>query len=912
MSKPAVSILVPICNTEHYLRDCLNTLVSQTLADIEIICIDDGSTDSSPQIIEDFMGKDSRIKVITKPNSGYGDSMNRGLQEATGEYVGIVESDDFVEMDMFEELYALAKACDADVVKSNFFYHNSQKDPHNDPLVDNLVHCVIGRPFNPLDHQDVFLTQPAIWSAIYKKELLEENEIKFLPTPGASFQDTGFNFKVFAAAKTAFLSDKAYLHYRIDNAGSSVKSQEKIFCVCEEYDEIWRFAKLDEARYDALKFRIPQIQFGGYQWNLDRLIESLRYQFYEKFVADFSALKSDDLLREEYFDSIAWDKLSCMLDDPEAYFVAIYGPIKVDTTHIVRIEDAPVAEAQAFLDKLLDEIPPNDEVVVYAVNATDAIGDVVAKYISSYGRIFGSNNLFVSRAFEVVDNERLRGREVKLHYLTGSKSLKAQKGDDQGSAGAPPLATFETQALASLDIPVCVPLLPYEFYSAALVGDGPSALPTFEFERIQRGAVTLDEYQGGKEAYQALASCAHGILSKGTDPSTGVALLRSVAPYWETLKCAYAHLSYDERIRSGSRPSSTTFPFVTVSDNELWAEASPDVSVIVPVYNVEKYLTTCLESILSQDVSLEVICVDDGSSDGSLDILRTVAKDDRRVKVISQLNGGAGAARNRAIDLAAGNYLAFIDPDDFYPYSSALSDLVDAAKKNAALVCGGSLETIDAQGREGTLTKASNCLYRFGGEGSCEFSKYENDYGWIRFVYDRLIFQDEAVRFPETYRYEDPVFLLRVASKVKEFHQIPQVVYCYRIEHKETSWSAPQVRDLLAGIKESMDFAERNSWFGLYSELVRRLDCDYYDAIYDCMYDEEVVARMSDFQANLRFDKINFVHEKGWSFILLNAFKEKPDLALTRLAKKVESTSLYEGLQSLRRKARSLRALSNR
>ena len=130
MVKPAVSILVPVCNTERFLRDCLNSLIAQTLTNIEIICIDDGSTDSSPAIIEDFISKDSRIKVITKPNSGYGDSMNKGLEEASGDYIGIVESDDFVEMEMFEELYKLGKTCDAEVVKGNFMYHKSFTDPH--------------------------------------------------------------------------------------------------------------------------------------------------------------------------------------------------------------------------------------------------------------------------------------------------------------------------------------------------------------------------------------------------------------------------------------------------------------------------------------------------------------------------------------------------------------------------------------------------------------------------------------------------------------------------------------------------------------------------------------------------------------------------------------------------------------
>ena len=88
---PKVSLLVPICNVERYLRECLDSAVAQTLKDIEIICINDGSTDSSPDIIREYMECDPRVKMIDKANSGYGDSMNRGLEMARGEYVGILE-----------------------------------------------------------------------------------------------------------------------------------------------------------------------------------------------------------------------------------------------------------------------------------------------------------------------------------------------------------------------------------------------------------------------------------------------------------------------------------------------------------------------------------------------------------------------------------------------------------------------------------------------------------------------------------------------------------------------------------------------------------------------------------------------------------------------------------------------------
>ena len=175
-----VSVLVPICNVERYLRECLNSLLSQTLDDIQIICIDDGSTDSSPRILDEFSRRDSRIEVITKSNSGYGDSMNIGLSHAKGEYVGILESDDFGDADMFESLYSYAKKYDADVVKSEFYYHRTGDDPSEDEIAGNMAGCYCGSLFSPLDHQEMFLMQPAIWSGLYKRSFLEENNIHFL------------------------------------------------------------------------------------------------------------------------------------------------------------------------------------------------------------------------------------------------------------------------------------------------------------------------------------------------------------------------------------------------------------------------------------------------------------------------------------------------------------------------------------------------------------------------------------------------------------------------------------------------------------------------------------------------------------------------------------------------------------
>lgn len=140
----SVSIVVPVCNVQKYLRQCLDSLTDQTLQDIQIICIDDGSTDDSLSILQEYASRDPRVEIISKPNAGYGHTMNMGFAAAKGEYVGIVESDDFAEVDMFEKMYNLAKSNDADVVKSNFFQYTTNTVPDNDPIVDNLAACRFG------------------------------------------------------------------------------------------------------------------------------------------------------------------------------------------------------------------------------------------------------------------------------------------------------------------------------------------------------------------------------------------------------------------------------------------------------------------------------------------------------------------------------------------------------------------------------------------------------------------------------------------------------------------------------------------------------------------------------------------------------------------------------------------------
>lgn len=297
---PKVSILIPIYNVESYLSKCLDSVLAQTLNDLEIICINDGSTDNSLEIIKEYVKKDKRIIVLNKKNTGYGDSMNLGLRKATGEYIGIVEPDDWIEPEAFAELYGLAESNKTDVVKANYY-----KFRGNDPeFVVKEISDYGTKVIKKSDHVfDYFKFAPAIWSAIYRRAFLLENDIRFLPTPGASYQDLGFSFKCWVVAKQLAFTSKPYYHYRLDNAGSSVNTAGKMHCVVDEYKSIEQFLR-DRDLYDSYSAIMQAAKFRNYHWNFQRLIQlnpTLARDFYNLWRDELLAANSTGELSPEYF-----------------------------------------------------------------------------------------------------------------------------------------------------------------------------------------------------------------------------------------------------------------------------------------------------------------------------------------------------------------------------------------------------------------------------------------------------------------------------------------------------------------------------------------------------------------------------------------------------------------------------------
>lgn len=312
-----VSILVPVYNVEAYLPKCLDSLIGQTLREIEIICIDDGSTDRSGEILDEYAEKDKRIHVVHQDNGGYGKAMNAGLHFAQGEYIGVVESDDFAAPEMFSQLYKAAVQNRAQIVKSNYYrYWDKPKEKiKKEPLLKYLPYKQV---IHPWAYQRLFRIQPSIWSGIYQRAFLEQNQIAFLETPGAAYQDTSFTFKVFAIAERIALLSDAFLYYRQDNFNSSIHSAEKAEFVRAEYQEINTF--LGQSKKYQTLYRIRnQMMFHTYLWNYVRLKPELCADFLQQMRQDFLQLRESGQLELQEFVKSDKKMLQLLLEQPQEF-----------------------------------------------------------------------------------------------------------------------------------------------------------------------------------------------------------------------------------------------------------------------------------------------------------------------------------------------------------------------------------------------------------------------------------------------------------------------------------------------------------------------------------------------------------------------------------------------------------------
>lgn len=226
---PAISVVIPVYNVEKYLRECLDSVEAQTFKNFEVICVNDGSTDNSLQIMQEYAERDARFRVIDKPNGGYGHSVNKGISQARGEYLSIIEPDDIIKPHMMSDLYDAATLLDgskAQIVKSSYFEYFDLEDGSIPYVLDSNLMAFMPKRECLIDlskNCEVMHHHPSIWTAIYRMDFLESKGIRMIEPKGAGWADNPWFYETLLQADTIVWLPHAYYLYRQTNPDASSK-----------------------------------------------------------------------------------------------------------------------------------------------------------------------------------------------------------------------------------------------------------------------------------------------------------------------------------------------------------------------------------------------------------------------------------------------------------------------------------------------------------------------------------------------------------------------------------------------------------------------------------------------------------------------------------------------------------------
>ncbi|HEF3808818.1 TPA: glycosyltransferase family 2 protein [Campylobacter jejuni] len=322
IKNPKISIVVPSLNSIEYIHECIDSILKQTLKDIEIICVDAGSNDGTFEVLREYEKVDSRLKVILSDKKSYGYQINLGIKEAKGEYLGIVESDDCIKENMYENLYSIAKEKKCDIVKGDMLNFWDREERIYEYRLLNWTETLYNKILNfSIDKR--ILTESNIMnpSGIHKLDFIKKYNILCNETPGSAFQDTGFWFQLQVLASSIFLVKEAYYYYRQDNVNSSCNSRAKVYCICDEYDYIRNFVLKNNIN-EALPI-ISYLRYGGYNWNLSRLGEEYKQEFIQKISKDFREIQNNGEFDSSLFHATQLEILNTIINNPDEYYYNI-------------------------------------------------------------------------------------------------------------------------------------------------------------------------------------------------------------------------------------------------------------------------------------------------------------------------------------------------------------------------------------------------------------------------------------------------------------------------------------------------------------------------------------------------------------------------------------------------------------
>ncbi len=333
---PKISVIMPSLNVGGYIRQCIESVTGQSLEDIEIICIDAGSTDQTLDILNEFGQTDSRITIMHSDKKSYGYQMNQAIDAAKGEYIGIVETDDYIASDMFESLYNLSKGR-IDVVKANFYHVEEDGTIRKDTGKKGMVKE--NEEFTIEDAPAIIKAHPSIWAGIYRRDFLDENGIRFIEEAGGGWVDNPFFYETAFAAESIIYNDEAYYYYREFNpASSSNNLSDYTIPIKRMLDNLDVVDRYDKKSDEILK--MVYMRAMAYLRNIQRR------EYFEENLAEVRPLLNEMMLRLD--EGYVKDNFS--LNDKLEYYRYL-SPLRLEEN-----VDENLVKENDFLYETIDEL----------------------------------------------------------------------------------------------------------------------------------------------------------------------------------------------------------------------------------------------------------------------------------------------------------------------------------------------------------------------------------------------------------------------------------------------------------------------------------------------------------------------------------------------------------------------------
>ena len=349
---PAVSIIIPVYNTEKYLRECLDSVLAQTMTEIEVLCVDDGSTDSSLEILHEYAEQDARVNVFTQDHRFAGAARNLGIKHAVGKYLLFLDSDDIFDPQLAAKSFARAEETAADICVFGgeyYFEDSGERVPMPNLCRTDLCPAAV---FSAKEHaEDIFsISSPCPWNKLFRREFIVNEGIEFQTV--RSCNDLAFVLTAFACAGRIALLDEPLVLYR--QHGSSLQHT-------QDKDPLAFYAALRELRerltarglYAPLKDAFAAMAAANCFMNLNTMVSGPGYKRAYAFIRDTAIPElgldpQPDCAERLYPELRLKDRVRDIREGSMASFIAKYGP---GLTTVIRFGD-PILFLRAGLERL--------------------------------------------------------------------------------------------------------------------------------------------------------------------------------------------------------------------------------------------------------------------------------------------------------------------------------------------------------------------------------------------------------------------------------------------------------------------------------------------------------------------------------------------------------------------------------